>query len=130
MDLTQKERKNISDQRHNPGGHLQNAELTQDVLSQDLCCPCRLRASSSIHRIDPKLALFALLQVRNNEFSGWVELVSRVYPSPVRAALLMDLDDVTFDWAATIFVWWTPAQSDAVLGLVFNLWSSRRAGRV
>lgn len=119
-----------SDQRHNCGGHLQNAALTQDVLSQDLCRPCRLRVSGSIHRIDPKLALFALLQVRNQEFSGWVELVRGVYPSPVRTALLMDLNDVTLNWAAAIFVWWHPAESDAVLCLVFNLWSSRRAGRV
>lgn len=107
-----------------------NALLTQNVLSQDLCCPCRLRISSGIHGIDPKLILFALFQVRNKEFIGWVELVSRVYPSPIRTSLLMDLNDVTFDWAATIFVWWTPGECDAVLCFVFNLWGSGRAGRV
>lgn len=42
----------------------------------------------------------------------------------------MDLDDITLDGAAAIFVWWVPAKCDAVLGLVFNLRSSRRTRRV
>lgn len=42
----------------------------------------------------------------------------------------MDLNDVTLDGAATIFVWRAPGKRDAVLGLVFNLGSSRWARRV
>lgn len=120
----------MSEQRPTPGRASQHAGPTQNVLSQDLCRPCRLRVSSGIHGIDPKLTRSALLQVRNQELIGWVELVSRVYPSPVRTSLLMDLNDVTFDWAATIFVRWSPGECDAVLGFVFNLWGSGSAGRV
>lgn len=42
----------------------------------------------------------------------------------------MDLNDVTFDWTATVFVRGAPGQGDAALGLVFNLWGSWRAWRV
>lgn len=54
-----------------------------------------------------------------------MELVSRVHAPPIRRALLVDLDDVTLDWAATISVWWAPAEGDTALGLVFNLGGSR-----
>lgn len=104
--------------------------LTQDVLNQDVRCLGRLRLAGSVHSIDPELALLALLQVRDSDFSRWVELVSGVHPPPVRRAFLMDLDDVTLQGAATIFVRWTPAESDAALGLVFDLRGSRWAGRV
>lgn len=104
--------------------------LTQDVLNQDVGRLSRLGVSSSIHRVDPELALLALLQIGDCDFSGRMELVGRVHPPPIRRALLMDLDDVTLDGTATISVWRAPGERDAALGLVFNLWGSRRAGRV
>lgn len=59
-----------------------------------------------------------------------MELVGGVHPPPVRRALLVDLDDVTLDGAATISVRWAPGECDAALGLVFNLGGSRWTGRV
>lgn len=99
--------------------------LTQDVLNQDVRRLGGLRVSGCIHRIDPELALFALLQVGDCNFSGRVELVSRVHSPPIRRSLLMDLDDVTLDGAAAVSVRGAPAECDAALGLVFNLWGSR-----
>lgn len=104
--------------------------LTQDVLDQDVGCPGRLRVSGSVHGVDPELAFLALLQVRDGDFSGGVELVGGVHPPPVRRALLVDLDDVTLDGAAAIFVRRAPGECDAALRLVFNLGGSRWAGRV
>lgn len=104
--------------------------LTQDVLNQDVGCFGRLGVSGGVHRVDPELALLALLQVGDGDFSGRMELVGRVHPPPIRRAFLMDLDDVTFDGAATISVWRAPGERDAALGLVFNLRGSRWAGRV
>lgn len=59
-----------------------------------------------------------------------MELVGGVHPPPIRRALLVDLDDVTLDGAAAVFVWWAPGERDAALGLIFNLRGSRWAGRV
>ena len=99
--------------------------LTQDVLNQDVSRPRGLGVAGGVHSINTELALFALLQVGDGDFGGWVQLVGGVHPPPIRRALLVDLDDVTLDGAATIFVWRSPAESDAALGLVFNLGGSR-----
>lgn len=99
--------------------------LTQDVLDQDVARPGGLGVPGIIHSINLELALFAFLQVRDSDFSGCVELVGRVHPPPVRSALLVHLNDVTFEGATSIFVWRAPGESDAVLGLVFNHRGSR-----
>lgn len=107
-----------------------SVSLTQNVLNQDVCRLGGLRVSGGVHSVDPELALLALLQVRDGDFSGRVELVGGVHPPPIRSALLVDLNDVTLDRAATVSVWWVPAECDAALRLVLNLWGSRRAGGV
>lgn len=104
--------------------------LTQDVLNQDVSRLGGLGFSCAVHSVDPELALLALLQVGDCDLSRWVELVGRVHPPPIRRALLMNLNDVTLDGVAAIFVWWSPGERDTVLCLVFNLGGSRCTGRV
>lgn len=104
--------------------------LTQDVLNQDVSCPGGLRVSCSIHGIDLELALLSLLQVRDSDFGRWVELIGWVYPPPIRRALLMNLDDVTFDGASAVSFRRAPGECDAALSFVFNLGGARWAGGV
>lgn len=104
--------------------------LTQDVLNYDVGSLGGLRVASCIHSVDPELALLALLQVWDSDFSGWVELIGRVHPPPIRRALLMDLDNITLDGASTISVRGAPGECNAALGLVFNLGRSRWTGNI
>lgn len=115
------------------GDHVSGDEsvfLTQDVLDQDICRLGRLRPPGCVDGVDPELALFAFLQVWDGYFSGGVELVCWVHPPPIRRALLVHFNDVTFDRAAAVSVRRTPAEGDAALGLVFDLRGSGRTGDI
>lgn len=103
--------------------------LTQDVLNQDVGSSGGLGVPGVVHSVNPELALFAFLQVWNRDFGCGVELIHRVHPPPISSALLVDLDDVTLDRAATVSLWWAPGESDAVLGLIFHLRAAGWAGR-
>lgn len=99
-------------------------------MYQDVSCPGGFRVARSIDGINPEPALFALLKVRHSDFGAWVELFCGVHPPPIKKTFFMNLDDVTLDGAATIFLWWSPGKSDAALRLVLNLWVSRWRGDV
>lgn len=106
-------------------------DLTQDILHHNVGrLGAGLRVASSVYGVDPEAALLALLQVRDCDLSGGVELVSWVHPPPIRRAIFMDLDDVTLDGAAAIFVWRSPGEGDAALRLVLHFRTAGGAGRI
>lgn len=102
--------------------------LTLNVFHQNLAGPrAGVRLSDVIDSNDPEAVAFKCPQVWHGELSGGMKRFRIIDTDPVGFSLILNLDDIAFNGASPVLLWWLPGQSDTVLGLVSHHRSCRHA---